>query len=78
MFEPDLHLFHLGQGLFGEEDGNPLKMVGQHLDRLHAFFLVFATFEKGGIDMDGPTFDVFQHGFDPADFLRWGLVLLIA
>ena len=77
VFEPDLHLLHFGELLFGKENADALKVVGEHLEGFASFFSMLSVFKKGGVNMHGPAFDILLHGLDPADFLGPRVLLFI-
>lgn len=77
VLQPDFHFFHSGELLFGQEDADPLKVVGEHLNCFFTLFGVFAPFKKGGIHVNCPAFDVFLDGFNPADFFRLGFFFFV-
>ena len=68
MVDPDLQLPQFGELLLGHQDGDPLQMIGQHLERLRPLLLV-RTADQLRVGVHGPTFHLQLHGLDPAHLL---------
>ena len=78
VLEPNFHRLHLVELLFGQENTDALKVVGEHLDGFLSRLGILSSFKQGGVDVHGPPFDVLLHGLNPADFFGARVFLLIA
>ena len=46
VFKPDFHLLHFGELLFGEENADALKVVGEHLEGFTPFFCMLSVLKE--------------------------------
>lgn len=77
VFEPNFHLLYFAELLFGEENADALKVVGEHLEGFLSFFSMLSVFKKRRVNVHGPAFDVLLYGLYPADSLRPRVLLFI-
>ena len=77
VFEPNFHFLHFSELLFGEENADALKVVGEHLEGFLSFFSMLSVFKKGRVNVHSPAFDVLLYWLNPADSLRPRFLLFI-
>ena len=64
MLDPDFQFLHLGELFFREQDGNPLQVIGQHLQSTDSI-LAMLSFKQLWIDVDGPALDFLYNRIEP-------------
>ena len=63
VLDPDPQLAHLLKAVFWHQDGDALQMIGQHGQRPGSRLGVLAL-EHLGVHINGPAFDVLDHGIE--------------